>query len=393
MIQFNDTKIAFAWRSNSELVKAKVLFKTIAWPILVKVGSAMLNVALAIRFPISWIVKPTIFKHFVGGENLAESNKTAQRLLQYNVKSVLDYSVEGADDEVIQEEAFNEILRSVQNVKDNASIAFTVFKPTGLISTKILEKVSYSQELSQHETAQFDLFKQRVKTLCEQSVSSNTPILVDAEDSWYQKAIDDVVHKMMVEFNKEKVFVYNTLQMYRTDRLDFLKAAHNDALGKGYLLGVKFVRGAYMEKERARAQRFGYPSPIHPNKEETDKAFDDAQQYAFENLDTISIFCGTHNEQSIQKLCGMMQSKGVQNNDARITFSQLLGMSDNISFVLAHSGYNVAKYIPYGPVRKVMPYLIRRAEENTSVKGQTGRELALIRAELKRRKHQHKPKH
>ncbi len=197
----------------------------------------------------------------------------------------------------------------------------------------------------------------------------------------------------MKEFNKEKVFVYNTLQMYRTDRLDFLKAAHKDALAKGYLLGVKFVRGAYMEKERARAQRFGYPSPIHPNKEETDKAFDDAQQYAFEHLDTISIFCGTHNEQSIQKLCGLMQSKGLQNNDARITFSQLLGMSDNISFVLAHSGYNVAKYIPYGPVRKVMPYLIRRAEENTSVKGQTGRELSLIRTELKRRKHQHKLKH
>ncbi|HPF93695.1 MAG TPA: proline dehydrogenase family protein, partial [Tenuifilaceae bacterium] len=282
MIQFNDTKIAFAWRSNSELVKAKVLFKTIAWPALVKVGSAMLNIALAIRFPISWIVKPTIFKHFVGGENLAESNKTAQRLLQYNVNSVLDYSVEGADDEAIQEEAFNEILRSVQNAKNNVSIAFTVFKPTGLISTKILEKVSNSQELSQHETAQFDLFKQRVKTLCEHSVSSNTPILVDAEDSWYQKAIDDVVTHMMKEFNKEKVFVYNTLQMYRTDRLDFLKAAHKDALAKGYLLGVKFVRGAYMEKERARAQRFGYPSPIHPNKEETDKAFDDTQQYAFE---------------------------------------------------------------------------------------------------------------
>ena len=386
MIQFNDTQIAFAWRSNSDLKKAKILFKTIGWPSLVKVGSVMLNIALAIRFPISWIIKPTIFNHFVGGEDLNESNKMAALLSQYGVKSVLDYSVEGADTEKSQEAAYNEILRSIKNAEGNPNIAFTVFKPTGLINTSILEKVSNSKSLTELEIQQFSLFKNRVKTLCQESVKSNTAILVDAEDSWYQKAIDDVVQQMMEQFNKSEALVYNTFQMYRTDRLDYLKTMQAEAKVKGYKLGAKFVRGAYMEKERARAQSIDYPSPIHPNKEATDKAFDDAQEYSFNHLDTVSIFCGTHNEVSIQKLCGLMEKNGIANNDNRITFSQLLGMSDNISFMLAHKGYNVAKYIPYGPVRKVMPYLIRRAEENTSVKGQTGRELSLIKAELKRRK-------
>ncbi|MDX9770829.1 MAG: proline dehydrogenase family protein [Tenuifilaceae bacterium] len=386
MHTFNNTEIAFAWRNNKELRKAHFLFRTIALPWLVNLGSLLLRIALTIRFPIGWLVKPTIFSHFVGGETLAESVPTVNTLAQFGVKSILDYSVEGKGTAKSQEEAYTEILNSIHNAASSPSITFSVFKPTGLINVDILEKVTQGMSLTIEETEQFDLFKHRVHTLCHTSVKANTPILIDAEDSCYQKALDEVVRDMMAEFNKEQVFVYNTLQMYRTDRLTFLKEAYRDAKENGFKLGMKFVRGAYMEKERERAQKLGYPSPIHPTKEDTDQAFNDGQEFAFNHLDTISIFCGTHNEESVNRLCLLMQKGGVSKNDKRITFSQLLGMSDNISFMLGHLGYNVTKYIPYGPVREVMPYLIRRAQENTSVKGQTGRELSLIEQELKRRK-------
>ena len=386
MPSFNDTKIAFAWRNDKELRKARFLFKSMALPGLVNVGSFLLNIALAIRFPIAWLVKPTIFSHFVGGETLSESKSMVSRLAQYNVKSILDYSVEGKGTPKSHEQAFNEILSSIHNAATNPDITFSVFKPTGLVAVNILEKVSQGKELTTPETEAFSLFKQRVRSLCSASVKGNTPILIDAEDSWYQKAIDEVVREMMLEFNTSHAFVYNTLQMYRIDRLSFLKSAYADAIQNGFKFGVKFVRGAYMEKERERAQKMGYPSPIHPNKVSTDKAFDDAQQFAFEHIDTISIFCGTHNEQSVQLLCNLMSQGNISPNDSRVTFSQLLGMSDNISLMLGHLGYNVAKYVPYGPVRKVMPYLVRRAQENTSVKGQTGRELSFIISEIARRK-------
>ncbi|MFA5647727.1 MAG: proline dehydrogenase family protein [Bacteroidales bacterium] len=386
MHSFNDTQIAFAWRNDNELRKARFLFKSIALSGLVNVGSFFLKIALAIRFPIAWIVKPTIFSHFVGGETLTESEPTVSKLAEYNVKSILDYSVEGKGTPKSHENAFNEILNSIQNAASNPNITFSVFKPTGLVSVGILEKLSQGKSLTVEETEAFSMFKQRVHKLCSTSVKANTPILVDAEDSWYQKALDEVVRDMMLEFNKSQAFVYNTLQMYRIDRLDFLKSAYDDAKQNGFKLGIKFVRGAYMEKERERASKLGYPSPIHSTKANTDKAFDEAQQFAFEHIDTISIFCGTHNEQSVQLLCNLMDKFSVSKNDPRVTFSQLLGMSDNISFMLGHLGYNVTKYIPYGPVREVMPYLIRRAQENTSVKGQTGRELSLISSEITRRK-------
>ncbi len=385
MHTFNDTEIAFAWRSDRALRKAKFLFKTISWPWLVSAGSVLLKIALAIRFPISWIVKPTIFSHFVGGETLHESIPTVDALARYGVKSILDYSVEGKGTTKAQEDAYNEILNSIHNAASNPNITFSVFKPTGLIKVEVLEKVSSGISLSQAESEQFNIFKQRVHSLCSVSAKANTPILIDAEDSWYQKALDEVIRDMMFEFNKSHVLVYNTLQMYRVDRFDFLKEALKDASVNGFKLGIKFVRGAYMEKERERAEVMGYPSPIHPTKDDTDKAFNDAQEFGFANLNTISIFCGTHNEESVLKLCELMETAGINRNDPRITFSQLLGMSDNISFMLGHLGYNVAKYIPYGPVRVVMPYLIRRAQENTSVKGQTGRELSLITHEINRR--------
>lgn len=386
MYTFNNTEVAFAWRTNRELRKAHFLFKTIALPWLVNMGSVLLRIALAIRFPIAWIVKPTIFSHFVGGETLAQSLPTVDALAKFGVKSILDYSVEGKGTAKSQEDAYNEILSSIRNAAHNPNITFSVFKPTGLINVDILTKVSQDESLVPEELSQFNLFKERVHNLCSTSAKANTPILIDAEDSWYQKALDDVVRDMMAEFNIEQVFVYNTLQMYRTDRLDFLKEEYILAKDKGYKLGIKFVRGAYMEKERERAQKMGYPSPIHATKDHTDKAFNDGQDFAFNHLDTISIFCGTHNENSVNRLCELMEKGGVSKDDSRITFSQLLGMSDNISFMLGHLGYNVTKYIPYGPVREVMPYLIRRAQENTSVKGQTGRELLLIEQELNRRK-------
>ncbi len=386
MIQFNDTKIAFVSHSTADLKKAKILFRAMGSSSVVKVGKVLLNFALAIRFPISWIVKPTIFKHFVGGETLEESNATVDYLAKYNVKSVLDYSVEGAGDPASHESAYNEIMRSIENAEGNPNILFTVFKPTGLVSHSVLEKVSQGETMTDEEAKEFALFETRVKNLCQRSVDLHVPILVDAEDTWYQKALDDVVNRMMETYNKEEVWVYNTLQMYRTDRVDFLDACIKEAREKGYKLGIKFVRGAYMEKERERAKQMGYPSPINPDKPATDKMYDDGQELAFKNLDIVSIFCGTHNELSTQKLCQLMVDAGIEKNDKRIAFSQLIGMSDNISFMLAHEGFNVVKYVPYGPVRKVMPYLIRRAEENTSVKGQTGRELSMIQAELKRRK-------
>lgn len=386
MISFNNTEVAFIWRNNKELKRAKFLFKTISWPTLVSVGSFLLKIALAIRFPIAWIVKPTIFKHFVGGESLVECLPLVGNLAKHNVKSILDYSVEGKGTDKSHEEAYDEILRSIKNAASNPNITFAVFKPTGLTHISILEKVSNGETLSDKELKSFELFKERVENLCSVAAQTNTPILIDAEDTWYQKALDDLIQQMMMKFNASSAIVYNTLQMYRVDRLDFLKQTHQHAIEHGYKLGVKFVRGAYMEKERERAKKMGYPSPIYPTKADTDLAFNQAQEYAFNNLDTISIFCGTHNEESVRLLAELMVKNSINPNDSRITFSQLLGMSDNISFTLAGLGYNVTKYIPYGPVREVMPYLIRRAQENTSVKGQTGRELSLINQEVLRRR-------
>ena len=386
MLTFNNTEVAFAWRSNNDLKRARFLFRSIRWPLLVRIGNFFLQLALFIRFPIAWVVRPTIYKHFVGGETIEKCLPVINLLASYNVKSILDYSVEGKNTETSYQAAYKEILHSVKNAANHQEITFSVFKPTGLIHTDILTKVSEGLTLSQLEQEIFNLFIDRVDKLCAVAKELDVPILIDAEDSWYQQALDDIAQKMMQQYNTQKAIVYNTLQMYRVDRLGFLKQIHKHALDNGYKLGVKFVRGAYMEKERARAKRKGYPSPIHPNKMETDKAFNQAQRYAFENIHMTSIFCGTHNEQSVALLVELMQKSGLKPKDERVTFSQLYGMSDNISFILAKQGFNAAKYIPYGPVRDVMPYLLRRAQENTSVKGQTGRELALINEEFIRRR-------
>ena len=385
MIAFDNTQVAFAINSNYDLKRARLLFTTISWPFMVKVGESLLKLANSLRVPVSWAIKPSIFRQFVGGETLDECAETVERLNKFGVQSILDYSVEAKDNEDDRESAMNEILKSISHASKNSAIPFVVFKPSGIADTSVLEKVSCKKELSTKEQELYRSFFRRVETLCQAAFDSDKPILIDAEDSWYQAAIDEVVEKMMARFNKTKAIVYNTLQMYRTDRLNFLFIAHKKAIENGYVLGIKLVRGAYMEKERLRADELGYISPIHETKANTDRDFNEAVKFCIVNIDSTSMFCGTHNEDSVAYAAMLMERNRIQPSDSRIFFSQLFGMSDNISFNLAASNYNVAKYIPYGPVKEVLPYLIRRAQENTSVKGQTGRELSLIRKELKRR--------
>lgn len=386
MIDFNNTEIAFRIRSKGELIKAKLLFGAVKSPAMVKVLNGITSFALKVGFPVGWLVKPTLYVQFVGGERLSDCDKTAQKLSAYGVSSILDYSVEGKEDNESIEACFEEIKQSVLFGAKRSYVAFAVFKPTGITHAQILEKISSEIQLSEEEQGEYERFVKRVDVLCALAAQVGTPILIDAEDYCYQKAIDEVVEMMMERYNKEKAVVYNTLQMYRTDRLDYLKMLHQKAREVGFKAGVKFVRGAYMEKERLRATERGYPSPINPTKEVTDQMYDDALIYTMQNIDDFAIFVGTHNEDSIKLLVELVYKYAIDVKDSRIWLSQLYGMSDNLSFNLAYEGFNVAKYLPYGPVKEVLPYLTRRATENTAVAGQTSRELNLINQEIERRK-------
>ena len=385
-IDFNNTEIAFISKSDRDMKKALFLYKVMASPFITKTAKILTQTALKIHFPINWIVKPTIYNHFVGGETIKECEPVVKQIGEHGVKSILDYSVEGKESLEDIEKALQETLRSIENAGKFDNIPFAVFKPTAFTSSHILTKASSKEKLTEEEKKEAENFKERVKTLCRKAYDVGVPILIDAEDSWYQNFIDETVNEMMQLFNKEKAIVYNTWQMYRKDRLENLKMTYEKAKAGGYFLGAKFVRGAYMEKERERAKEKGYPSPIHDTKEDTDKAYNDALKFSFEHRDIISIFNGTHNEESTLLLAQLMEENNIDKKDERFWFSQLYGMSDHISFNLGAEGYNVAKYLPYGPVKHVLPYLFRRAEENTSVKGQTSRELMLIRKEIKRRK-------
>jgi proline dehydrogenase len=386
MIDFTNTEIAFKIKSNVELRKARFLFKTINNPKLVGWLTAIAAFAVKNRFPIGWLVRPTLYAQFVGGESLAKSANKAKKLWKYNVGSILDYSIEGKKDDASAKACFKEVMHSIEFGGKHPYVAFAVFKPTGIVQPDVLEKVSSGLVLDKGEEELFHLFVNRVDALCAKAAEAGISILIDAEDYCYQQAIDEVVDQMMERYNTEKAVVYNTLQMYRTDRLDYLKKLHKHAVEKNFIVGAKLVRGAYMERERERAARLGYPSPINPTKEITDAMFDDALIYSLENIDKISIFAGTHNQDSVWLLVELVYKYSLQENDSRIWFSQLYGMSDNLSFNLAAEGFNVAKYLPYGPVKEVLPYLIRRARENTSVTGQTSRELDLLNQEIKRRK-------
>ncbi|MBW6490560.1 MAG: proline dehydrogenase family protein [Lentimicrobium sp.] len=385
-LNFKNTEIAFKIKSNTDLWRSFLLFKIISFPFLVGLSKSLTSLALKLKIPISWIVKPTIYKHFVGGETISDCLPTVSRLNEFKVHSILDFSVEGSSNEEGINAALQETLRSIRNSASNNAIPFAVFKPTAFANQKLFENADPIKPMEGEMEKEYYRFRSRLNVLFDEAFKLNVPLMVDAEDSWYQYLVDDTIEEMMKRYNREKAIVYNTLQMYRTDRIEFLKNSIAKARSGNYFLGLKFVRGAYMEKERQRAFEKGYPSPIHADKLSTDTAFDEAIKISIENADIVSIFCGSHNETSNLKFAETIFKKKFDRKDNRFWFSQLYGMSDHISFNLAHAGFNVTKYIPYGPVKSVMPYLFRRAEENTSVSGQTSRELSLISSEIKRRK-------
>lgn len=386
MINFYNLEKAFAAKSNADLRNDYLLFKIIGNQWLTKAAPSLTDIALKFHLPIKRIVKATIFKHFCGGEYIEECNKTVAKLHQYKVGSILDYSAEGEAKEKKFDLTEKEIIATIHHAKGDTAIPFCVFKPTGVARMALLEKVSAEKKLTIEESEEFKRAEARVKNICKTAAENNVRIFVDAEETWIQKAIDYIVTQMMMEHNREKPIVYNTIQLYRTDRLGFLKQSYEQAVKNNYKLGMKLVRGAYMEKERARAEQMGYPSPIHTDKRGSDNDFDEALRFCVKHVDRIAICAGTHNENSSMLLVQLMKENNIPHNDSNIYFSQLLGMSDHISYNLADAGYNVAKYVPYGPVASVLPYLIRRAQENTSIAGQMGRELSLIVEERKRRK-------
>ncbi|MEI6881450.1 MAG: proline dehydrogenase family protein [Bacteroidota bacterium] len=385
-IDFSNTEIAFKAKSNGDLRNSYMLFKALGYNWLVRVGPAMVNAAFAVSLPIKGIIKSTVFKQFCGGESIEDCAKTIESLNKYGIGTILDYSVEGKEAEEDFEHTTKETIETIAKAQNNPKIPFSVFKVTGLARMDLLNKVNDGKTLSSDENDEFARVKERVNRICKSAYDKNVRIFIDAEESWIQKTIDNLADEMMEMYNKSEAIVYNTLQFYRHDRLAFLKQSYQKAADNNYHLGVKLVRGAYMEKERVRAQQLSYTDPIQPNKEASDKDYNEALQFCIKHIDRIAICAGTHNEESCKILAEMMGGSNLPNNDRRIYFSQLFGMSDNLSYNLANAGYNVAKYLPYGPVKAVMPYLFRRAQENTSAKGQAGRELTLILKEMKRRR-------
>ena len=382
---FDNTEIAFSLKTYSELERSFFLFKMIQNQPMVRIGTAVTNFALKAHLPVGGLIRATVFDHFCGGTNEEDCLPTIDKLYTKGVSSVLDYSVEGKEEESEFDETVTKILKVINFGKENKAIPFAVFKPTGFGRFAIFQKVTEKITLTAIEEAEWQRVIVRFNTVCKAAFKNNVPLLIDAEESWMQGAVDHLIEEMMESYNKEKAIVFNTLQMYRHDRLDYLKGLAERAREKGFHIGMKVVRGAYMEKERDRAQEKGYESPICSDKQATDINYDAAIVYMMEHPN-MGLFAGTHNEESTYLVMDLAKKHQIKKEDKRLWFGQLYGMSDNISFNLSEAGYNVAKYLPFGPVRDVMPYLIRRAEENTSVAGQTSRELNLISTERKRRK-------
>ena len=385
LLSFSDTAIAFESRSNDDLKRAHMLFKAIGYNWLVQMGPGLVQLSYALKLPIEGIIRKTIFKQFCGGESIDDCENTINELWNYRIGTILDYSVEGEEKEEVFDATTEEIIRTIQKAAGNETIPFSVFKMTGIARFHLLFRINSHNQLEQKETEEYNKVKERLDKICKAAHDNDVRLFIDAEESWVQDTIDSLSRAMMLKYNKEKPIVYNTIQLYRHDRLEFLKRSFSDAKINNYKLGLKLVRGAYMEKERERADDKVYDSPIQPNKTSTDRDYNEALRFCIKHIDVIALCAGTHNEDSSQLLVDLMQENNISPNDKRIYFSQLLGMSDHLSYNLSHAGYNVAKYVPYGPVKAVLPYLVRRAQENTSVKGQTGRELSLIKTELKRR--------
>ena len=386
MLSLNNTENAFANRSNKELKKAHFVFKVLAVSWLNAIGTKLTMVALKLRLPVKGLIKWTVFDHFCGGETIDGCKARIKSLYEYKVGTILDYSVEGDQDEKAYENCLTQLLEGLRLAEKEEAIPFCVVKLTGLIPFEILEALDAKKTLSDKQLQAFIRGKDRVHQIALAAKTANTPFMIDAEESWIQNTIDAIVFDLMLEFNKEKALIYNTAQMYRHDRLAYIEDLYAQSQKNNIHLGLKIVRGAYMEKERERAQDNGYPSPIQTDKAATDIDYNLALEFCAEHNSTIALCCGTHNEASSLLLTELMKQKGISKENNYFYFAQLMGMSDHISYNLSKEGYNVAKYVPYGPVKEVMPYLMRRANENTSVAGQTGRELSLIQKELKRRK-------
>lgn len=383
---FDNTEVAFALKSNSELDRAYYLFEMIKREPLVKIGTAVTKFALKTYLPVEGIIRATVFDHFCGGVTEKDCMPVIDKMYTKNVHSVLDYSAEGKEVEEQFDLAMEKTLNTIKFGKEKESLPFAVFKPTGFGKLKIYQKITEGEALDPHEVVEWKRIKERYNIVSKAAFDAGIPLLIDAEETWVQGAADDLIEEMMVKYNKKSVIVFGTLQLYRWDRLDYIKNLHKRAKEQGFKVGMKLVRGAYMEKERERADEYGYKDPICVDKAATDKMYNDVQEYMIENIDDMAIFSGTHNEESSYLLMDLIEKCNLSRNDKRIWFGQLYGMSDHISYNTAKGGYNVAKYLPFGPVRDVMPYLIRRAEENTSVAGQTSRELNLLKTERERRK-------
>ena len=385
-ISFENLEVAFASKSNSELRKMYLIFATLNNNLISDLGIGLANLAFKLKLPVKGIMKKTMFGHFCGGETIQESIQACKHLAEFGVESILDLSIEGKGDEESFDKTCEEIYQTLVESAKTDYMPFGVFKVTGLGDYHIMEKIQAGEKLSKAEEEAFARLKGRVDKLCKAAHDLGLKILSDAEESWFQNVIDDITYEAMEKYNQDRCVVYNTYQMYRHDSLGRLQKAHQVAQEKGYILGAKPVRGAYMEKERERAKEIGYQDPIQPNKEATDRDYNAAIQYCVEN--GIYLVCATHNEKSALQLTELMNVHGISPESDQVYFSQLYGMSDNISFNLAKAGYKVVKYVPYGPVEKVMPYLTRRAAENTSIAGQSSREFELVKREMKRRKKQ-----
>ena len=387
MLSFENTEIAFKSKSTPDLKRAYWLFKIVSSPIIVKIGKVATNFALSLRLPIRKIVKATIFKQFCGGESIEDCRNKMEELATFKVGTILDYSIEGKTTDEDFEQTVEIIIQTIQEGRNNKNIPFAVFKVTGIGSINLLEKASdQNYILNESQILELEGIKNRIERICAAAHTSMIPVFIDAEESWIQAIIDTWALEMMQKYNLEKAIVYNTLQMYRHDRLEFLTSCSENAKKHGIKYGIKLVRGAYMEKERARAQKLGYPSPIYPDKNASDDAYNKALKFILEHEILFALCAGTHNEESSLLLTQELERKQISKDNDKFYFAQLLGMSDHISFNLSNAGFKVAKYVPFGPVKEVMPYLLRRADENTSVAGQTGRELSLIIKELDRRK-------
>ena len=385
-ISFDDTAVAFKHKTDTELFLSYLIFSFTKNPILVKILSQFAKIALALRLPIKSIIKATVFKQFCGGEKKEEYKKVISQLGEASIGTILDYSVEGSEDEQSFENTKKRLLDLIEQSKCDPNIPCTCMKMTAIASFDILEKISAGKTLSAQEQKEWDDVKKRLDIICEASFKADKPIYIDAEETWVQKSIDGLVEEMMPKYNSKKAIVYTTLQLYRWDRNDYFKRLIKAARADSYKLGIKIVRGAYLEKENDRAKQMGYPTPINPTKEATDREYNKAVEIFVENIDVVEICVGTHNEESCQLLLSLMSEKNLPNNHDHIYFSQLYGMSDTISFNLSKAGYNVSKYLPFGPVESTLPYLTRRAEENTAIAGQMSKELEIIEKERQRRK-------